>query len=59
MGVLFILIGISMVVAGSFLASFLWSVKDGQYEDDYTPSIRMLFDDAPPLPINPSQPPTT
>jgi cbb3-type cytochrome oxidase maturation protein len=42
---LFILIGISILVAGSFLAAFLWSVKDGQYDDDYTPSIRMLFDD--------------
>jgi cbb3-type cytochrome oxidase maturation protein len=43
---LFILIGISIVVAGCFLAAFLWSVKTGQYNDDYTPSVRMLFDDA-------------
>jgi cbb3-type cytochrome oxidase maturation protein len=42
---LFLLIGISIVVAGSFLAAFLWSVKNGQYDDDYTPSVRMLFDD--------------
>jgi cbb3-type cytochrome oxidase maturation protein len=42
---LFILIGISILVAGGFLAAFLWSVKSGQYDDDYTPSIRMLFDD--------------
>jgi cbb3-type cytochrome oxidase maturation protein len=42
---LFVLIGISILVAGSFLAAFLWSVKSGQYDDDYTPSIRMLFDD--------------
>ena len=33
------------MVAGSFLAAFLWSVKHGQYDDDYTPSVRMLFDD--------------
>ncbi len=45
MSALFILIGISILVAGSFLAAFLWSVKSGQYDDDYTPSIRMLFDD--------------
>ena len=45
MSALFILIGISIDVAGSFLAAFLWSVRAGQYEDDYTPSIRMLFDD--------------
>ena len=29
----------------SFLAAFLWSVSQGQYDDDYTPSVRMLFDD--------------
>lgn len=44
MSALFILIGISLMVAGSFLAAFIWSVGDGQYDDDYTPSIRMLFD---------------
>jgi cbb3-type cytochrome oxidase maturation protein len=44
MSALFILIGISLMVAGSFLAAFIWSVGNGQYEDDYTPSIRMLFD---------------
>ena len=47
MSALFILIGVSIVVAGSFLAAFLWSVKNGQYDDDYTPSVRMLFDDTP------------
>ena len=45
MSALFLLIGISIIVAGSFLTAFLWSVKSGQYDDDYTPSIRMLFDD--------------
>lgn len=44
MSALFVLIGISILVAGAFLAAFLWSVKKGQYEDDYTPSVRMLFD---------------
>ena len=44
MSALFILIGISMMVAGSFLAAFIWSVGSGQYDDDYTPSVRMLFD---------------
>ena len=45
MGVLVLLIGVSLIVAIGFLISFLWSVKSGQYEDDQTPSIRMLFDD--------------
>ena len=44
MSALFILIGISILVAGSFLIAFLWSVRNGQYEDDYTPSLRILFD---------------
>jgi cbb3-type cytochrome oxidase maturation protein len=42
---LFVLIGISIFVAGGFLAAFLWSVNKGQFDDDYTPSIRILFDD--------------
>jgi cbb3-type cytochrome oxidase maturation protein len=42
---LFVLIGISILVAGGFLAAFLWSVSKGQFDDDYTPSIRILFDD--------------
>jgi len=49
---LFILIGVSILVAGSFLAAFLWSVFNGQYDDDYTPSVRMLFEnniDTPPV----------
>lgn len=45
MSVLFILIGVSLLVAIGFLVSFLWSVKSGQYDDDYTPSVRMLFDE--------------
>jgi cbb3-type cytochrome oxidase maturation protein len=42
---LFVLIGVSILVAGGFLAAFLWSVNNGQFDDDFTPSIRMLFDD--------------
>lgn len=47
MSVIFILIGISLLVAGGFLIAFLWAVRNGQYEDDYTPSVRILFDDDP------------
>ncbi len=42
---LFVLIIISLLIAVGFLIAFLWAVKDNQYEDDYTPSVRMLFDD--------------
>jgi cbb3-type cytochrome oxidase maturation protein len=44
---LIILIGISLLVAAGFLIAFLWSAKSGQYDDDYTPSVRMLFEDTP------------
>ena len=45
MSVIVILIAVSLLVACGFLVAFFWSVKSGQYEDDYTPSVRMLFDD--------------
>lgn len=45
MSAIFILIGCSLLIAGSFLAAFIWSIKSGQYEDDYTPSVRILLED--------------
>ncbi|MEZ5043021.1 MAG: cbb3-type cytochrome oxidase assembly protein CcoS [Saprospiraceae bacterium] len=42
--IIFLLIGISLFVALGFLIAFLWAVRSGQYEDDYTPSVRILFD---------------
>jgi cbb3-type cytochrome oxidase maturation protein len=47
MSAIFILLAASLTVAIGFLIAFLWSVKSGQYDDDYTPSVRMLFDDKP------------
>lgn len=45
MSALIVLVGISMVLAIGFLIAFIKAVKKGQYEDDYTPSVRILFDD--------------
>ena len=45
MSVIFILIGISVCVALTFLGIFIWNVKNGQYDDSYTPSVRILFED--------------
>lgn len=45
MSVIYLLISISIIVAIAFLYAFLRAVKTGQYDDDYTPSVRMLFDD--------------
>ena len=46
MSVIFLLVIIGVVVAGLFLAGFIWAVKSGQYDDTYTPSVRMLFEDS-------------
>ncbi|MDQ2772985.1 MAG: cbb3-type cytochrome oxidase assembly protein CcoS [Bacteroidota bacterium] len=45
MTIIFLLIGISLLVALTFLAAFLWAVRSGQYEDTYTPAVRMLFEE--------------
>ncbi|HEY6143376.1 MAG TPA: cbb3-type cytochrome oxidase assembly protein CcoS [Flavobacterium sp.] len=45
MSVIYLLISISIVVAIVFFIAFVMAVKKGQYDDDYTPSVRMLFDD--------------
>jgi len=42
---IFVLIIVSLTVAIGFLITFIWAVKSNQYEDDYTPSVRILFDD--------------
>jgi cbb3-type cytochrome oxidase maturation protein len=45
MSVILILIAFSLLVAGSFLIGFLWSVKTGQFDDDVSPAVRILFED--------------
>lgn len=36
---------VSLLIALFFLGSFIWATKAGQFDDDYTPSVRILFDD--------------
>ncbi|MHA7112025.1 cbb3-type cytochrome oxidase assembly protein CcoS [Sunxiuqinia elliptica] len=45
MSVVFVLIIIGILVASVFLIAFIWAVRNGQFEDSYTPSVRILFDD--------------
>jgi cbb3-type cytochrome oxidase maturation protein len=45
MSAIFILISVSLVVASGFLIAFIRAVRNGQFDDSYTPSVRMLFDD--------------
>lgn len=45
MSVIYLLLTLSILVALVFFIAFIYSVKRGQYDDSYTPSVRMLFDD--------------
>ncbi|WP_159521901.1 cbb3-type cytochrome oxidase assembly protein CcoS [Sunxiuqinia indica] len=45
MSVVFVLIIIGILVASVFLVAFIWAVRSGQFDDSYTPSVRILFDD--------------
>ena len=55
------LLAVSVLVAIIFFIAFIVSVNDGQYDDTYTPSVRMLFEDeivnenADPLDKNPNK----
>ena len=43
-----LLIGAGGLVAGGFLAAFIWAVRSGQFDDTTTPPIRILLDDRAP-----------
>lgn len=45
MNILYFLVGCSVLMALIFLGAFVWSLKNGQHDDVYTPGIRVLFDD--------------
>lgn len=47
MSVIIVLLIASISVAAIFLVAFLWGVKSGQFEDDFSPASRILFDDKP------------
>ncbi len=45
MSVIWILVACSVAVALGFLIAFIWAVRTGQYDDKYTPSVRILFEE--------------
>lgn len=45
MSVIYILLAVSILVAILFFVVFVIAVKKGQFDDSYTPSVRMLFED--------------
>ncbi len=46
MSVIVLLIAAGALIAGGFLAAFLWAVESGQFDDTHTPALRVLLDDA-------------
>ncbi|AYN68243.1 cbb3-type cytochrome oxidase assembly protein CcoS [Euzebyella marina] len=55
MSVIYVLLAISITVAILFFLAFILSVKSGQYDDSYTPSVRMLFEDEVVKPVSKSK----
>lgn len=47
MSAIILLLFASISVAALFLGAFIWSVRSGQYDDDVSPPLRMLFDNKP------------
>lgn len=45
MGIIYVMLVVSLLIALFFLASFIWAAKTDQFEDDYSPSVRILFED--------------
>ncbi|WP_282068176.1 cbb3-type cytochrome oxidase assembly protein CcoS [Olleya namhaensis] len=45
MSVIYILLTVSIVVAIVFFVAFIVAIRNGQFDDSYTPSVRMLFED--------------
>lgn len=54
MSAILILLVVSLGIAGFFLLAFLWSVRDGQFDDDYAPARRVLWDEPKPRHAKPT-----
>ncbi|HAC16439.1 MAG TPA: cbb3-type cytochrome oxidase assembly protein CcoS [Bacteroidetes bacterium] len=56
MSAMYMLIAFSLIIATGFVIAFIWAINSGQYDDKYTPSVRILFDDEPKSEnVNPSK----
>ncbi|HVW60409.1 MAG TPA: cbb3-type cytochrome oxidase assembly protein CcoS [Puia sp.] len=47
MSAIILLLIASLSVAALFLGAFIWSVKHHQFDDEFSPPRRILFDDNP------------
>jgi cbb3-type cytochrome oxidase maturation protein len=52
MNVIFLLIAAGAVVAGGFLAAFVWAVRSGQFDDTTSPAVRVVLDEPAGQPLN-------
>lgn len=41
------MIPVTLLIAGGFLVAYIWSVRNGQFEDTTTPAMRILPEDKP------------
>jgi cbb3-type cytochrome oxidase maturation protein len=42
---IYIMLPVSLLLAGFFLVAYIWSVRSGQFEDTETPALRILPED--------------
>jgi cbb3-type cytochrome oxidase maturation protein len=52
MSIVMLLIAAGGLVAGGFLAAFVWAVQAGQFDDTVTPAVRVLLDDYRIVPVD-------
>lgn len=45
MNTIYLMIPVTLLIAGGFLLAYVWSVRSGQFEDTCTPAMRILPDD--------------
>lgn len=44
--IIVLLIILSLLLALGFLVAFFWAIRNGQYDDDYAPAVRILFEES-------------
>lgn len=55
MSVLFIVLPVAVVLAGGFVAGFIWAVRRGQFDDLDTPPLRVAHDEDDDAPAGPRE----
>jgi len=47
MSVLYLLVPLALLLVAGFVAAYVWSSRNGQFDDLKTPALRVLIDDRP------------